>query len=106
MDCDLGIERGISVHADYIYVEVIKQGLNYKAISGKMKILKIGIPELIKKVNSGNLYILEKHEYTKQFLCKRDIYGHKGNYGRALVVAKGFTEQLTQQNVSSKQVQD
>jgi len=90
LDCDLGIERGIAVHADITYTfEVVKQGfLNYKAINcvGNMKILKIGIPEHIKKINSGNLYILEKQQY-KQLLAKRKVYGHKGNYGRALVVA-------------------
>ena len=92
----MGIERGIAVHADITYTfEVIKQGfLNYKAINciGNMKILKIGIPEHIKKINSGNFYILEKQEY-KQLLSKREVYGHKGSYGRALVVAgrMGFT---------------
>ena len=90
LDCDLGIERGIAVHANITYTfEVIKRGfLNYKAINciGNMKILKIGIPECIKKINSGNFYILEKQEY-KQLLSKREVYGHKGNYGRALVIA-------------------
>jgi len=90
LDCDLGIERGIAVHADITYTfEVVKQGfLNYKAINcvGNMKILKIGIPEHIKKINSGNFYILEKQQY-KQLIDKRKVYGHKGSYGRALVIA-------------------
>jgi len=96
LDCDLGIERGIAVHADITYTfEVVKQGfLNYKAINcvGNIKILKIGIPEHIKKINSGNFYILEKQQY-KRLLSKRQVYGHKGNYGKALVVAgrMGFT---------------
>lgn len=53
--------------------------------------MKIGIPESIKKNNSGNFCILEEKEY-KGFLPKRLVYGHKGNYGRAVVVAgrKGF----------------
>ncbi|OOM79789.1 bifunctional NAD(P)H-hydrate repair enzyme Nnr [Clostridium puniceum] len=96
LDCDLGIERGIAVHADVTYTfEVVKKGfLNYKAINciGKMNILKIGIPECIKKANARGFCILEEHEY-KQLLPKREVYGHKGSYGRALVVAgrKGFT---------------
>lgn len=96
LDCDLGIERGIAVRADVTYTfEVIKQGfLNYKAINylGNMKVFKIGVPEHIKKNNSGNFYILEEREY-KQLLDKRKVYGHKGSYGRALVMAgrKGFT---------------
>jgi NAD(P)H-hydrate epimerase len=96
LDCDLGIERGVAVDADITYTfEVIKQGfLNYKAINfiGNVKILKIGIPECVKVKNSGNFYILEKQEYNKM-LFKRKVYGHKGNYGRALVFAgrMGFT---------------
>lgn len=96
LDCDSGSIKGSAVHANITYTfEVIKQGfLNYKAIEyvGTAKILKIGIPEQIKKNNSENFCILEKQEY-KQLLPRRCIYGHKGNYGRALVVAgrKGFT---------------
>ncbi|OOM81191.1 NAD(P)H-hydrate dehydratase [Clostridium sp. BL-8] len=96
LDSDSGKERGIAVHANITYTfEVVKQGfLNYEAINcvGTLKILKIGIPEQIKKSNSERFYILEEKEY-KGFLPKRLVYGHKGNYGRALIVAgrKGFT---------------
>ncbi len=96
LDCDLGIERGIAVHASVTYTfEVIKKGfLNYKAINciGNMNILKIGIPEHVKRANTGNFYILEEKEY-KQLLPKREVYGHKGSYGRALVAAgrRGFS---------------
>jgi ADP-dependent NAD(P)H-hydrate dehydratase / NAD(P)H-hydrate epimerase len=96
LDCDSGRERGIAVHANITYTfEVVKQGfLNYEAINyvGTLRILKIGIPESIKKNNSGNFYIFKEKEY-KGFLPKRLVYGHKGNYGRAVVVAgrKGFT---------------
>jgi hydroxyethylthiazole kinase-like uncharacterized protein yjeF len=96
LDCDLGIERGIAIHANITYTfEVIKRGfLSYQAIDciGNMKILKIGIPEYIKKKNSNNFYILERQEYN-QMISKRQVYGHKGDYGRALVVAgrMGFT---------------
>jgi NAD(P)H-hydrate epimerase len=96
LDCDLGIERGIAIRANITYtLEVMKQGfLNYKAIDyvGDIKVLRIGIPEHIKRISSGNFYILHEQEY-KQLLSKRKIYGHKGNYGRALVIAgrKGFT---------------
>ncbi|AQS12057.1 bifunctional NAD(P)H-hydrate repair enzyme Nnr [Clostridium saccharobutylicum] len=96
LDCNLGIERGISVRADYTYTfEVIKKGfLNYQAIGcvGDVRVLKIGIPEHIKQSNSDGFYILEKNEY-KQLVPKRKVYGHKGSYGRAVIVAgrKGFT---------------
>ncbi|MDR3593324.1 NAD(P)H-hydrate dehydratase [Clostridium sp.] len=96
LDCDLGIQRGIAVRADITYtLEVMKQGFfNYKAIDyvGDIKVLRIGIPEHITKNSSRNFYILQEPEY-KQLFLKRKIYGHKGNYGRALVIAgqKGFT---------------
>ncbi|RII36751.1 NAD(P)H-hydrate dehydratase [Clostridium chromiireducens] len=96
LDCDLGIERGIAVKANITYTfEVIKQGfLNYKAVHfiGEVIVLKIGIPEFIKNNNSKKVWILEDQEY-KKLLLKRQVYGHKGNYGRALVVAgrMGFT---------------
>lgn len=96
LDCDFGFERGIAIHADVTYsFEVVKKGfLNYKAIicTGDIKVVKIGIPEAIKRVNTENIYILQKNEY-EQLLPRREIYGHKGCYGRALVAAgkKGFT---------------
>lgn len=96
LDCDLGIERGIAVHADVTYTfEVVKKGfLNYKAIDciGNLEMIKIGIPEHIKKANTGNIYILEKDEY-RQLIPKREVYGHKGSYGRALIAAgrRGFS---------------
>lgn len=90
LDCDLGVARGIAIQADITYTfEVIKKGfLNYKAINyiGDVKLLKIGIPGQIKRKNSGNIRILEKQDY-KELISKRKVYGHKGNYGRALVVA-------------------
>lgn len=96
LDCDSGIERGVAVHADITYTfEVIKLGfLNYKAINclGTLEILKIGIPERIKRLNAINYCILENEEY-RQLIPERKIYGHKGSFGRALVVAGrvGFT---------------
>lgn len=96
LDCNLGVERGIAVHADITYtLEVVKEGfLNYKATNclGNMKVIKIGIPEFVKKANAKNVFILEKEDY-KELLPKREVYGHKGSYGRALIAAgrKGFT---------------
>ena len=96
LDCNLGVERRTAVHADVTYTfEVVKKGfLNYKAIDciGSLEMVKIGIPEDVKKANSGKIYILEKEEY-KQLLPQRVVYGHKGSYGRALIAAgrKGFS---------------
>lgn len=96
LDCDFGIERGIAVKANLtLTFEVFKKGFfNYKALEyvGDVKVLKIGVPTHIKKEKSDNLYVLEKDEY-KRLIPERKIYGHKGNYGRAIIVAgqSGFT---------------
>ena len=96
LDCNLGVELDIAVKAKITYTfEVIKRGfLNYNAFKfiGKVKIIKIGIPQVVRKNNSDNLYILENEEY-KNIIPSRKLYGHKGDYGRALIVAgsKGFS---------------
>ncbi|GAA0078968.1 bifunctional ADP-dependent NAD(P)H-hydrate dehydratase/NAD(P)H-hydrate epimerase [Clostridium sp. CTA-5] len=96
LNCDSGLEEGIAINADFTYTfEVLKEGfLNYNAIKylGEVKVLKIGIPDIVKKENSNNLYILNKKEY-RDLVPKRKIYGHKGNYGRAVIIAGsvGFT---------------
>ncbi|MBW6411452.1 NAD(P)H-hydrate dehydratase [Clostridium weizhouense] len=96
LNCDSGLEEGIAIKADFTYTfEVLKEGfLNYNAIKylGKVKVLNIGIPDIVKKENSNNLYILNKKEY-KNLVPKRKIYGHKGNYGRSVIIAGsvGFT---------------
>lgn len=90
LDANTGNHRGIAVKANFTYTfEVIKKGfLNYNALNyiGKLKVLKIGIPDYIKNEQSKNIYILENKDY-KELIPKRELYGHKGNYGRALVVA-------------------
>lgn len=96
LDCNTGLEKGIAVMADYTYTfEVIKKGfLNYNALKyiGKLKVLNIGIPDIVKEKKSEFIHILEKNEYINMF-PKRKIYGHKGNYGRALILAgsEGFS---------------
>lgn len=95
LDCDTGQEKGIAVIADYTYTfEVIKKGfLNYNALKyiGELKVLNIGIPDIVKEKKTESIHILDKKEYTDMF-PKRKIYGHKGNYGKALIFAgsEGF----------------
>lgn len=90
IDADTGNIMGVAIKANVTYsFEVIKMGfLNYKSIEyiGKVKVLKIGIPKQVKEEVSDNIYILGSDEY-RNMLPKRSIYGHKGNYGRALIVA-------------------
>ncbi|MBN1075736.1 NAD(P)H-hydrate dehydratase [Clostridium botulinum] len=96
LDCDEGVPKGVSIKADYTYTfEVMKKGfLEYGAIEylGNIKVVSIGIPKKLKKQNSEGICILDDSEYTK-LIPKRDIYGHKGNYGRAVIIAGsiGFT---------------
>ena len=96
LDCNLGIELDTAVKANITYsFEVMKRGfLNYNAFkyTGEVKIIKIGIPNCVKINNSDNVYILNNNEYRNR-IPKRKLYGHKGDYGRALIVAgsRGFT---------------
>lgn len=96
LDCDCGIPRGAAIEADETYTfEVIKRGfLNYKSFDyiGKLNIVNIGIPGEVKRKHSENIYKLEKEDY-KKIPLKRKVYGHKGDFGRALVIAgsEGFT---------------
>lgn len=96
LDCDEGVPKGVSIKADYTYTfEVMKKGfLEYGAIEylGNIKVVSIGIPKKLKKQNSEGICILDDSEY-KKLIPKRNIYGHKGNYGRAVIIAGsiGFT---------------
>lgn len=96
LDCNLGIELDTAVKANITYTfEVIKRGfLSYNAFkyTGEIKVIKIGIPNNVKKNNSDKVYMLENKEY-KSFIPSRELYGHKGDYGRTLIIAgsKGFS---------------
>lgn len=91
-----GRVMGTSVRANITYTfEVLKRGfIEYKALEylGKVEVLKIGIPNFIKIKNSEGIHILEKEEY-RRLMKKRDVYGHKGTYGKACILAgsKGYT---------------
>ncbi len=90
LDGNTGIALGNSVKANYTYTfEVLKKGfINYSAFEylGEVKVLSIGIPTKVKENNSNEVFILEKNEY-KHMIKDRQIYGHKGNYGRATIFA-------------------
>ena len=90
LDADTGRPLGNAVKADITYtVEVIKKGfIEYSALEylGDLKVIQIGIPENVKQANNENIYALSRESYRNK-LIKRKIYGHKGNYGRAVLVA-------------------
>ena len=90
LDADSGRPLGSAVKAHITYtVEVIKKGfIEYSALEylGDLKVIQIGIPENVKQANDENIYVLGRESYSNK-LIKRKIYGHKGDYGRAVLVA-------------------
>lgn len=96
LNADNGEVMGAAIEADITYTfEFIKRGfIEYKALSylGELNVLCIGIPEFVKKVNSENVFILNREQYGK-LLKKRSLYGHKGMYGKIAILAgsKGYT---------------
>lgn len=96
LNADSGEIMGASIEADITYTfEVVKRGfIEYKALSylGELNVLNIGIPEYVKRVNSENIFILNRDQYSK-LLKKRSLYGHKGKYGKIAILAgsKGYT---------------
>nr|WP_051993145.1 NAD(P)H-hydrate dehydratase [Clostridium sartagoforme] len=87
---------GAAIEADISYTfEVIKRGfIEYNALKylGELNVLNIGIPEIVKKKNSENIFILEKEQYSN-LLNRRSLHGHKGTYGKVSILAgsKGYT---------------
>ncbi|GAA0086981.1 bifunctional ADP-dependent NAD(P)H-hydrate dehydratase/NAD(P)H-hydrate epimerase [Clostridium sp. CTA-7] len=96
LNADNGEVMGAAIKADITYTfEVIKRGfIEYKALSylGKLEVLNIGIPDYVKHENSEKITILKKVEYSK-LLKKRNLYDHKGMYGKIAILAgsKGYT---------------
>ncbi|WP_066896257.1 bifunctional ADP-dependent NAD(P)H-hydrate dehydratase/NAD(P)H-hydrate epimerase [Clostridium nigeriense] len=96
LNADDGSLMGACIIANITYTfEVIKKGfIEYKALDylGRVEVLKIGIPDFVKKIKSQQMYILDKEDY-KKLLKKRRVYGHKGSYGKVSILAggKGYT---------------
>lgn len=90
LDCDKGIPLGNSIKANSTYTfEVIKKGfLNYKSIEylGEVEIISIGIPNQVKDKFNEDIYILNDG-YYKRLVNKRVAYGHKGDYGKCVLIA-------------------
>jgi NAD(P)H-hydrate epimerase len=75
--------------------ELYKRGfLNYDSskYTGEIVVESIGVPEFIIEQNHNNEFILEQ-PYIKECIARRNKHGHKGDYGRGLIIAgsKGFT---------------
>jgi len=93
---DNGKIMGNSVRANKtITFELYKKGfLNYESnkYTGEVIVENIGIPNSAVDRFHENEFILDEAMIKTQ-LKARDIYGHKGDYGRVLIMAgsKGFT---------------
>lgn len=96
LNCNTGQVLGNCIVAKKtISLMTHKRGfLNYTAESyvGEIIVENIGIPYDSIKIASKNEFILDK-EFIRKSLKIRSKYGHKGDYGRVLVIAgsQGFT---------------
>lgn len=87
---DTGQPEGISIKAYMtLTIENYKKGFLKKDADrylGIIRVVGIGIPNIVKKLHNDGIYVLDKKEYRNK-LPVRSAYGHKGNYGRILVLA-------------------
>lgn len=96
MDSDTGKIMGDCIKANKtITFTLYKKGfLNYKAkkYTGEVHIEEIGIPEEIVALYHDKEYIISLKD-IKSLIPKRELTGHKGSYGRVLIIAgsRGFT---------------
>lgn len=87
---------GICIKADEtITVETLKKGFflgNASEYTGEVIVVNIGYPEKVKKLLSEKLSTLSIEEY-KKMIPVRKLTGHKGDYGRVLILAgsKGYS---------------
>jgi len=90
LNADTGKQMGISIIASKTFViEVLKKGYfncGVKEYLGEIEVVDINIPDYIKKNNSDNVQMVNK-ETLKKIIPKREIYGHKGDYGRIVILA-------------------
>ncbi|MGG5460340.1 NAD(P)H-hydrate dehydratase [Clostridium sp. B9] len=95
VDSDTGEVLGCAVKADKtVTFQVYKKGfLNYKAFeyTGEIETVDIGIPKEIIYKNSDKMRFTDI-QYVREKFPLRDKFGHKGTYGKCLVIAghKGF----------------
>lgn len=90
LNCDSGEKFGIVIKANETYtIGTLKKGFFQNKADkylGKIKVVDIGIPNVVKEKNTENIHLLSKNRY-KELIPIRNSYGHKGTYGRVLVLA-------------------
>lgn len=81
---------GICVKAnETITVETYKRGFflgEASEYTGKISLIKIGYPDNVKSLLSEKVKVLSARDY-KNMIPVRKLTGHKGNYGRVLILA-------------------
>ena len=90
IDGNTGMVKGICIEADEtITIETYKKGFflgdacNYL---GKVSVVKIGFLQSVIDKFSEGIDILDREEYKKMIICRKKN-GHKGDYGRILILA-------------------
>lgn len=90
LNSDNGKPLGISIKAKETFtIETFKRGFfegEAQEYLGKLSIINIGIPQKVKELHNEKIEVLSNTQY-KLMLPKRKVYGHKGNYGRILILA-------------------
>lgn len=90
LECNKGRACGIAIKANETFtIEVLKKGFFKccaKEFTGVVNVIKIGVPHYIKKQESEKTYTLTKEDYRK-LIPKRTLYGHKGSYGKVVILA-------------------
>lgn len=95
MHCDTGKILGCCVRGDMtVTFQLLKKGfLTYgsREYTGEVLLEAIGIPENIIEKYGEKIFITVT-EYIKRKIRKRDLYSHKGSFGRTLIIggSEGF----------------
>lgn len=90
IDGNTGMVKGICIEADEtITIETYKQGFflgNACNYLGEVSVVKIGFLQSVINKFSEGIDILDKEEYKNMIICRKKN-GHKGDYGRILILA-------------------
>lgn len=95
MQCDTGEVLGCCVkgHMTISFQQYKKGFLKYGAgeYTGQIVVESIGIPEAVEQRYGEKIYVTEK-DYILQNIQKRNLYSHKGSFGRTVIVggSEGF----------------
>lgn len=96
LNADTGEVMNICVKADETFtIEILKKGFflaDACMYVGEIRVIRIGFPRFVINKYSEGIRVLDKEDY-KNIIPIRNKNGHKGNYGKVLVLAgsSGYT---------------